>query len=392
MGPIDQSAIVPPDPAPSSEPEVPEPPRVPRLPWHPIWIVLGCLLLVTVTAIGAAGLVRAPYVVYAPGSTFETESAISTPGTESYETDGSVLFLTVSLRGASRQVSFAEAAYGWARHDQDVFPRQLILGDRTGEESRQQSLQLMQGSQVLAAKVALEHLGYDVPATGQGVVVNTVMDDVPAADELEAGDVIVAVDGAPVQVDEDLRAVLADKQPGDTVELEVQRGAALVRPGGAPEPEVDTVEVEMVADPDPVPGEPPRALIGITTFTFGLDYELPFPVEIDTEDVGGPSAGLALTLGILDRLTPGSITGGEDIAVTGEIAADGTVQEVGGIAQKAAAARSRGVALILVPAPEAGVARAHSGGIPVVGVATLDDALEALAELGGNALDLPRGG
>ncbi len=354
--------------------------------------MLGAALLLTVTVMGGSGLVRAPYIVYAPGSTFETETAIDTPDTPTYDTDGSVLFLTVSLRGASRRVSFAEAAYGWIRGDQDVFPRELILGDQTGEESRQQSLQLMQGSQELAAKVALEHLGYEVATTGRGAVVNTVVEDVPAAEELEAGDVIVAADGRPVALDEDLRAVLAEKQPGDTVELEVQRGAALVPGDDAPEPREDTVEVEMVADPEPPPGEEPRALIGITTFTFGLDYELPFPVEIDTEDVGGPSAGLALTLGILDRLTPGSITGGEDVAVTGEIDADGAVGEVGGIAQKAAAARAEGVALILVPASEAGEARAHSGGIPVVGVATLDDALEALAELGGNALDLPRGG
>lgn len=373
-----------------SEPP-PSPPR-PRLPWHSVWIVLGVVLLLTVTLVGGAGLVRAPYVVYAPGSAFDAEAAISTPDTPSYETDGSVLFLTVSLRGASRRVSFAEAAYGWIRGDQDVFPRRLILGDQTGEESRQQSLQLMQGSQLLAAKVALEHLGYEVETTGQGAVVNTVMEDVPAAGVLEQGDVIVAADGRPVAVDEDLRAVLAEKQPGDTVELELRRGAALAHAEDAPEPREDTVEVEMVADPDPPSGEEPRAVIGITTFTFGLDYDLPFAVEVDTEDVGGPSAGLALTLGILDRLTPGSLTGGKDIAVTGEIAADGTVEEVGGIAQKAAAARSRGVALILVPAPEADVARAHAGGIPVVGVATLDDALEALADLGGNALDLPRGG
>lgn len=379
---------------PTAEPDddsIPVPVR-PRLPWHPVWVVLGFALVLTVTVVGASGLVRAPYVVYAPGSTFDTGAAISTPDSPSYESDGSVLFLTVSLRGASRRVSFAEAAYGWARSDHDVFPRQLILGNRTGEESRRQSLQLMQGSQVLATKVALEHLGHEVRATGQGVAVNTVMEGFPAQAQLDPGDVIVAVDGEPVGIDEDLRAGLADKQPGDTVVLEVQRGAALVHPDGAPEPVVETVEVEMAADPDPDPDQPPRALIGITTFTFGLDYELPFPVEIDTEDVGGPSAGLALTLGILDHLTPGSLTGGADVAVTGEIRTDGTVGEVGGVTQKAAAARAAGVELILVPASEEDQARAGAGGVPVVGVATLDDALRALADLGGNALELPRGG
>jgi len=362
----------------------------PRLPWHPVWVALGAALLLALTAIGGASLARAPYVVYAPGSAIETEPAIATPGSRSYETEGSVLFLTVSLRGASRRVSFAEAAYGWVRGDQDVFPRRQILGDQSGAESRQQSLQLMQGSQLLAAKVALEHLGHEVTATGEGAVVNTVSEGTPAAAELRPGDVIIGIDGRSVALDSELRDLLVEKQPGDTVELELRRGAALVRPDDAPEPEVDTVVVEMVPDADP--GGRPRAVIGITTFTMGLDYELPFPVEIDTEDVGGPSAGLALTLGILDRLTPGSITGGRDIAVTGEIGPDGQVVQVGGVAQKAAAARAAGVALILVPAEEAAEARAHAGSVPVVGVATLDEALRALDDLGGNALDLPRDG
>lgn len=361
-------------------------PLAPRPGWHPLWLVLGPLLLLTVTVVGGAGLVRAPYVVYAPGSATETEPAIAVPGTRTYDTDGSVLFLTVSLRGASKRMSFVEAAYGWLRGDQDVYPRRLILGDQTGEESRRASLEMMQGSQVLAAKVALEHLGYEVPARGAGVVVNSVVEGAPAAEELTAGDVIVGVDGVEVTLDTELRELLADKGPGDTVDLRVQRGRALR--GAEGEPETEDVTVEMIADPE----DPERALIGITTFTLDLDYDLPFPVEIDAGDVGGPSAGLALTLGILDRLTPGSITGGRDVAVTGEIQADGTVAVVGGVAQKTVAAKGAGVDLILVPAAEAGEARAHAGDIPVVGVDDLEDALVALAELGGNALELPQDG
>lgn len=395
MEPVDPTA--PPSPADAPAPAEDEPLVWvrPRLGWRPVWLVLGALLLLSVTLIGGASLLRAPYVVYAPGSAIATEPAISTPGTASYESDGSVLFLTVSLRGASKRLSFTEAAYGWLRGDQDVYPRRLILGDRSGEESRQQSLQLMQGSQVLAAKVALEHLGYDVPATGRGVVVNSTIAGTPAADELAVGDVIVGVDGTAVTLDSELRDLLADKQPGDTVELDLRRGEAL--PAGAPAEDdegaaEETVTVEMIADPEPEPGEAPRALIGITTFTLDLDYELPFPITIDTDDVGGPSAGLALTLGILDRLTPGSLTGGEVIAVTGEIEPDGSVGEVGGVAQKAVAATRAGAALILVPATEAAEARRHAGDTPVVGVASLDDALVALDELGGNALALPRDG
>jgi PDZ domain-containing protein len=127
-------------------------------------------------------------------------------------------------------------------------------------------------------------------------------------------------------------------------------------------------------------------------FTRDLHYDLPFPVRIDTEDVGGPSAGLALTLGLLDLLTPGSLTGGETIATTGSIDPDGVVGEVGGVAQKAVAAERAGARLILVPEAEADDARRFAGDLEVVGVSTLDDALEALAGIGGNALELDRPG
>jgi len=358
----------------------PAPPVLVRLPWHPIWFVLGVLLLVTVTAFGAAGLVRAPYVVYAPGSAIETEPAISTPGTRAFSDDGRVLFLTVSLRGASKRIGYLEAAWGWVHGDQDVFPRKLILGDQTGKQSREEALQAMSSSQEVAAKVALEHLGYEVETTGRGAIVFETVAQAPVAKVLEPGDVIVGIDGAEVDLDPQLREELADDAPGDEVTLSVQRG-------GEGDPE--DVDVELIADPE----EPDQARLGVSVVTRDLRYELPFPVTIDTEDVGGPSAGLALTLGILDRLTDGSLTGGAVVAVTGTIDPEGGVGEVGGVAQKAVAARRAGATLMLVPAAEeADAERVAGDGLDVVGVDDLDDALAALAAVGGNALDLDRDG
>ena len=342
--------------------------------------MLGACLVLVALLVGAAGVVRAPYVVFAPGSAFDTEEAISTPGTESYPSDGEVLFLTVSLRGASRQIGYVEAAVGWLRGDYDVAPRKAIIGDQTGAENRQQSLQAMTGSQEVASKVALEHLGYDVPTEGTGAQVLSVAQDAPVAEVLAPGDVIVGVDGDEIDLDSQLRAALAEEAPGDEVALAVQRGG-----------EGDPVDVstELVADPE----DADRALLGVGVATRDLSYELPFPVEIDTEDVGGPSAGLALTLGILDHLTPGSLTGGIDVATTGTMEPDGTVGEVGGVAQKAVAARAAGATLMLVPEAELDDAtRLAPDDLRVVGVADLDDALAALAEVGGNALELDTSG
>ncbi|HEU5151945.1 MAG TPA: S16 family serine protease [Iamia sp.] len=365
-------------------PPAPPRPRI-RLRWHPVFVVLGALLILTVAAVGAGGLIRAPYVVYAPGSAIPTEPAISAPGTETYETDGEVLFLTVSLRGASRRMGYVEAAVGWLKGDQDVYPRDAILGGQTGEENRQASVQEMALSQEVAAKVALEHLGYEVPVDGTGTVISDVIADTPAADVLRPYDVITELDGTPTPTDAVLRTELEGRDPGEVVAVTFERDAD-GDPATTDDRDERTEDVELVADPD----DPDRTLLGVVqVFTRDLTYELPFPVRIDTRDVGGPSAGLALTLGILDVLTPGSITGGHTIAVTGTIDPAGNVGEVGGVGQKAVAASREGAELMLVPAAEAELAeRFAADDVEVVGVETLDDALAALAELGGNALDL----
>jgi PDZ domain-containing protein len=133
--------------------------------------------------------------------------------------------------------------------------------------------------------------------------------------------------------------------------------------------------------------------MGVRVAPVALEYEFPFDITIDTGDVGGPSAGLAFTLGIIDDLTPGDLTGGTDIAVTGTIAGDGTVGPVGGTGQKAAAARDAGISLFLVPRDDYEDAVARAGDdLEVVAVDTVDQALEALRERGGNVDDLPASG
>ena len=118
----------------------------------------------------------------------------------------------------------------------------------------------------------------------------------------------------------------------------------------------------------------------------GQTYKFPVDVRIDTSDIGGPSAGLAMTLSVLDELTPGNLTGGKRVAVTGEIFDDGTVGEIGGVGQKAVAARHRGAQLFIVPMGEVAEARSRAGSLPVVGVKTLADALKALRAAGGAPL------
>jgi PDZ domain-containing protein len=134
------------------------------------------------------------------------------------------------------------------------------------------------------------------------------------------------------------------------------------------------------------PEDPGRAVIGIAPEDRIVDFDFPVDVTIDSGNVGGPSAGLAFTLAVLDVLTPGELTGGHRVAVTGTMSLDGTVGPVGGAAQKAITVRDAGYEVFLVPSDELDEVQATVGSdLQVVAVDTLAEALEALGSLGGNA-------
>lgn len=119
-----------------------------------------------------------------------------------------------------------------------------------------------------------------------------------------------------------------------------------------------------------------------------VDAELPFDIQIDSGSIGGPSAGLAFTLTLIDLLTEGELTGGNRVAVTGTITGGGTVGNVGGVAQKAAAAEDEGAAMFIVPIDRVEDAESTTSTLDIVGVSSLDEALAALASLGGDIDEL----
>jgi PDZ domain-containing protein len=116
-------------------------------------------------------------------------------------------------------------------------------------------------------------------------------------------------------------------------------------------------------------------------------FTFPFDVEISLEKVGGPSAGLMFSLGIIDTVTPGDLTGGKHIAGTGTISPDGLVGPIGGIEQKLQGARAGGATLFLAPAANCQeVAGRIPDGLQVVRVETLAEARDAV-ERAGNGQD-----
>jgi PDZ domain-containing protein len=263
------------------------------------------------------------------------------------------------------------------------------FGFQTPQQRRTFGLESMRTSEQVAQYVALKAVGYDVTIVPGDVLISEMvclvandegtecLESSPSDEMLDPGDRLLEVDGATLDNVDDLSAALADKQPGDTVEIRLER------------PEVGelTVTVELTSAPD----EPDRTIVGFLPFDTQR-VELPFELDIDTGAIGGPSAGLAFTLTLIDELTAGELTGGQNIAVTGTIELDGTVGAIGGLRQKAAAVAQAGVDVFLVPAAqgEADIERARRAGgdgLLIIPVATVDEALAALEEHGGAPID-----
>jgi PDZ domain-containing protein len=175
----------------------------------------------------------------------------------------------------------------------------------------------------------------------------------------------------------DLTDLLARHVVGDSVALTVD-----------PPGDVTSEQVELALAASPA--DPSRGVMGVQVQD--VDPVFPFNVDIDTGRVVGPSAGLAFTLGLIDVLTPGELTGGRRIACTGTIERDATVGPVGGVAQKTAAVRNAGVTVFLVPSAEYDEAKAKAGDkVQVMRVDTLQQALDALVKLGGDPVQIPTG-
>ncbi|WP_250287013.1 MULTISPECIES: S16 family serine protease [unclassified Frankia] len=311
-----------------------------------------------------------PFVLLSPGPVTDTlgrtdgKPLIEIEGRQTYPTSGRLELTTVE---EIPRLNVLGAVRGWLSSDQAVVPRELVQPPGTSEEQiRQENTAAMIDSQDQATAAALRELG--VAATGTSVVVYQLGARSPAEGRLLPGDVIVSVNGAAITTQGQLRDEIARVRPGQAVAI------SYVRDGGAPA-QADIMTV-------PAPDDPSRPVIGIIT-TEKRSY--PFTVTIRLKDVGGPSAGLMFALGIVDLLGPEQLTGGRTIAGTGTIDAAGTVGPIGGIQQKLLGARRSGAVAFLVPAGNCADARESApGGLRLIRVETLQDAIGDLHALADN--------
>ncbi len=334
--------------------------------------VIGSIVGVVVAMLVAAAFIRLPYYRFAPGTLYATQPLISVDGAPTFADDGPIEFTTVS----SKKVSLLELGLAKLDPAVEIVDADQVERGSTAEEIRQLNLEAMDDAKQIAEVVALRQLGYDIEVTGTGAVVRGVGPDTPADGVLEANDTIVAIDSAPITTAGEAVAAIGSHHPGDTVTIRVEP----ISPEGikgAPRDEV----VALGTRPD----DDSQAMLGVSLGTRDTQFDLPVSIAIDSQDVGGPSAGLALTLGIMDVLTPGSLTGGNRVAVTGTMDLDGKVGRIGGIQQKTYLASRSGVRVFIVPADEADEARRFAEpDLQIIGVRTIDEAIDALAGLGGD--------
>jgi len=272
-----------------------------------------------------------------------------------------VYFLDVTERHAT----WLEHIFPFTRPDgATLVPHDVVVPSGSSfDVEHQQDLRDMAQSQEVAAAVALRRAGYKVPTRLTGVLIEAVAQDVPAARVLREGDLIISVDGRSVLRATELRTLLAKRRPGAVVSLGIRRGGSS-----------QVVAVRTV----PASNAPTRAVLGIIV-SQGATVKLPVDVKIDAGDVGGPSAGLAFALEVLEQLGR-DVDHGLKVAATGTIDLDGSVGPIGGVKQKTYGARQADVDVMLVPAGEnAATARRYAGGLRIIPVETFQQALQALA-------------
>lgn len=322
-----------------------------------VWALVGLVILV---AVGL--LYRPPLLVIAPGDTFAVGPDVTINGAPVTPLNGTYLAATVTLERQTALGTLLSAV----RPDREVVRASAVLpaGVPPQEYFRQQHA-LYEQSRRLAAAAAAQAAGLPVEVSGDGVRVRQIASGSPASGKLRPGDVIVAVDGQPVDTVQQLQELVRSRMVGSRFHLGVERGGERM-----------LVEVTSARLPDLAE----TVGLGLLVETRNLRVDLPFRIQFpERQDVGGPSAGLVHALAIADLLSAEDYADGQTVAATGTIGVDGTVGPVGGVTEKAVAAQDDGAEVFLVPAEEVEQAReAGLSGLDVQGVRDLERALRLL--------------
>jgi PDZ domain-containing protein len=330
--------------------------------WIPRWVIVlfGAAVLLVGTGV-VAWNTDVPFYSFEPGPVYEIDELMTVPDGDPL--NGETFMLTVVLH----EVNALEAALAYFDEEVRLVEKERVRPTGiTPEEQRQRNIQSMEESKSLAIFVALSHLGHDIEIKGEGVFVGGVLEDTGAFGVLETGDIIKEVNGIETPINADAIAEISRHDVGDVLEIKLLRGDAT---------DLITVEVELVQHTT----FEDRPMVGFLATTYNWDFVDPIGIDIDTSNIGGPSAGLMYTLTLIDLLSEDDLLDGRTIAGTGTIDSAGGVGPIGGIQQKIYAAVAEGAEVIFVPAGNWDEAiLVDAGDTELVQVESLQDALDYL--------------
>jgi PDZ domain-containing protein len=331
--------------------------------WAPAWLIILAFILAVVAPAGF--FIHLPYFSVGPGPAVNVLRLIDARGgARTYESKGQLLLTTVSE--SVNTVNVWDALLAWIDPNVMLISQQAVLGGKTSREVDIENQLEMDDSKYQAEVAAFRALGLDV-ARVAGARVLSVVDGYPAFGTLRAQDLIVSVDGVSVKDPAAAVALLQKHKIGDTVKIGYRRGRSN-----------KTVTLKTVSS-QPVPGKKAHAVIGVN---LEPAFRLPRDIQVDTQNIVGPSGGMMIALSIYDAFTPADLTGGHIIAGTGTIDGQGAIGDIGGIEEKVRAAASHGADIFLAPFDQAATARKVAPkSMRVIGVRTLDEALKFLKAL-----------
>lgn len=323
-------------------------------------------VLILVVFLSLLALVPVPFVRLSPGPLFNTigeargKELIKISGVETYSTTGELNMTTVSETGGPYgQLILFDAMVAWFNPTQTVIPTNQQYPNLTDREQiKAESRRMFSASQANAIAAALDYL--EIPAE-RTVRVDSVVIGAPADGKVEPGDLVLAVNQKPVTTSEQVVEYVQAEKPGAEIVLTLKRNE-------------EVFDVAIISEESKV--KPGAASVGVA---IGPSIDPPFDIEFELEDVGGPSAGMMFTLGIIDELSANEITFGKKIAGTGTVNVIGEVGPVGGVFQKIAASEKAGADLFLLPAINCNnFAKASFGKMPVVAVNNVEEAILAI--------------
>ncbi|TML09793.1 MAG: PDZ domain-containing protein [Actinobacteria bacterium] len=319
----------------------------------------GAGLLLAVIALSVLYVIPSnKYYVFLPDRAHPLEPLVSISGEHPAPQKGGVYFVDVRFRKAHLLEDLLGRPLA---RGATLLPVRDVLGDATAKQQQRIDLTQMEDSQRIAAAVALRRLGYYLRTRMPNVIVRGVLRKAPADRVLRPGDKLLAVNSSPVHSLCGLHTLIASHRPGDPLRTTYSRSGRL-----------ETATIRTIASPD----DRRQAAIGILVDeTGGSIGKLPIKVRIDTQGVGGPSAGLAFALDLTEELGH-DVDRGYKVAATGELALDGCVLPIGAVKQKTIGAREAGVDVFLVPAgSNARVARRYAHGLRIIPVQSFPTAL-----------------